>query len=177
MAMPADENKGFSNLDQDGAAWAEAAVELAAWADARLVNRRDAWGAYRPENEIGREFTRTDGTKGKLGEQWTVKGALTSRVLTRHFQARGPARGRGPFDVRVRTGRQTPFFSRLTRPTLSWRKRWPGIEVDTLQLSNLRCIRPRCGQPEFGIDLNRSRDRQPSLRNRAHASLRTSHRQ
>jgi hypothetical protein len=43
-------------------AWHAAAAELAAWAEARLVNRPDAWGAYRPEAEIGRAYTRRDMT-------------------------------------------------------------------------------------------------------------------
>ncbi len=68
-------------------AWSARAGELAGWAMARLVNRLDAWGAYRPAEEIGREFTRLDGTKGTLGEQRTVTGRLTHSLLARHFRA------------------------------------------------------------------------------------------
>jgi hypothetical protein len=71
-----------------GAAFAESARELAAWADARMVNRHDAWGVYRPEAEIGREFTRSDGSTGRLGPQQTVRGNLTPALLARHFSAR-----------------------------------------------------------------------------------------
>jgi hypothetical protein len=71
-----------------GDAWAERAGDLAIWAMARLVNRTDAWGAYRPDEEIGREFTRPDGSKGTLGEQRTVTGRLTHAILARHFRAR-----------------------------------------------------------------------------------------
>ena len=69
-----------------GDAWAERAGDLAIWAMARLVNRTDAWGAYRPDEEIGREFTRPDGSKGTLGEQRTVTGRLTHAILARHFR-------------------------------------------------------------------------------------------
>jgi hypothetical protein len=48
------------------AVWATRADELANWALALLVNRTDAYGAYRPEEEISREYTRPDGTRGKL---------------------------------------------------------------------------------------------------------------
>jgi flavin reductase (DIM6/NTAB) family NADH-FMN oxidoreductase RutF len=41
-----------------GGAWAERAEALALWAWRRLVNRADAWGAYRPPEEWGREFRR-----------------------------------------------------------------------------------------------------------------------
>jgi hypothetical protein len=73
-----------SPIHQD---WKARAEELAAWTMGRLVNRLDAWGAYRPAEEIGREFIRSDGSKGTLGEQRTVRGCLTPSVLVRHFQA------------------------------------------------------------------------------------------
>jgi hypothetical protein len=74
-----------------GAAWVDRAEELARWVMAHLANRLDAWGAYRPVEEIGREFTRRDGSKGKLGEQKTVWGRLTDYLLVRHFRARDRA--------------------------------------------------------------------------------------
>jgi hypothetical protein len=54
----------------EAAAWSARAAELAAWARERLVNRTDAWGAYRG------------------GGQVTVKGRLTPSVLLAHFRAR-----------------------------------------------------------------------------------------
>ena len=69
--------------------WHASAAALAAWAGARLVNRTDAYGAYRPEHEIGREYQRRDGGTGALGEQRTVKRPLTPAVLARHFRAAG----------------------------------------------------------------------------------------
>src|SRR5437867_6457 len=76
-----------SNLDI-AAAWHARAGELADWATARLANRLDAYGEYRPEEEIGREYQRRDGTTGKLGAQQTIKRRLTRDRLVRHFQAR-----------------------------------------------------------------------------------------
>jgi hypothetical protein len=76
-----------SRADCQSGVWSARADELTAWAMARLVNRTDAWGAYRPAEEAGREFTRADGSKGNLGEQRTVKGCLTPSVLVRHFRA------------------------------------------------------------------------------------------
>jgi hypothetical protein len=70
------------------AAWKDRAYELAEWAWARLVNRTDAWGGYRPEEEWGKEFTRRGGTTGKLGPQTTRKGRLTEATLARHFAGR-----------------------------------------------------------------------------------------
>ena len=67
--------------------WIARAAELAAWTERHLANRTDAWGAYRREEDIGKEYVRTDGTKGRLGEQQTIKGKLTRPVLVRHFQA------------------------------------------------------------------------------------------
>jgi hypothetical protein len=68
-------------------AWFDRAGELADWTLARLINRRDAWGSYRPECEVGREYTKADGTKGALGSQKTVKGNLPRHLLVRHFRA------------------------------------------------------------------------------------------
>src|SRR5262249_46840320 len=76
-------NSGLGN----GAAWLQHAHPRAAWAEERLVNRRDAFGAYRPECEIGREYQKQDGSKGTLGEQLTVKRPLTRAALVRHFRA------------------------------------------------------------------------------------------
>lgn len=73
------------------AAWHTRAPELVAWADAQLVNRRDAWGEYRPLEEVGKEYVKRDGTIGKLGEQQTRKGRLTPARIKRHFQAAGRA--------------------------------------------------------------------------------------
>jgi hypothetical protein len=74
-----------------GDAWAARAGELALWAQDRLVNRCDSWGAYRPDHEIGRVFTRPDGTTGNLGPQRTVRGLLTLARLVRHFRAKNRA--------------------------------------------------------------------------------------
>jgi hypothetical protein len=57
----------------DHTAWAAAAEDLAAWVQARLVNRTDAWGRY-----AGRG-------------PWTAKGELSRGILARHFRARGRA--------------------------------------------------------------------------------------
>jgi hypothetical protein len=54
---------------------------------ARLVNRVDAWGEYRPLEEVGKEYVRQDGTKGNLGSQTTRKGTLTLARIRSHFQA------------------------------------------------------------------------------------------
>ena len=72
-------------------AYHERAGALAGWALARFAKKLDAWGAYRPEEEIGREFTREDGTTGKLGPQKTVRSQLTRALLVRHFCPRGRA--------------------------------------------------------------------------------------
>jgi hypothetical protein len=69
-------------------AWAARATELADWAWTHLVNRTHCWGGYRPREEWDREYTRPDGTKGKLGPQTTRKGRLTEAVLARHFLGR-----------------------------------------------------------------------------------------
>jgi hypothetical protein len=71
-----------------GLAWTARVGELAGWALATLVNRLDVWGGYRPLEEVGREFTRRDGSKGVLGEQRTVYGRVTDYLLARHFRAR-----------------------------------------------------------------------------------------
>src|SRR6516162_469672 len=70
------------------AAWADRAEPLADWARERLVNRTDAWIQYRPEGEVGREYTKPDGTTGTLGEQRTVRGTLTRARLVQHFRPR-----------------------------------------------------------------------------------------
>lgn len=55
----------------NGRAFAARAGELAKWADVRLVNRPDVWGAYHA-----------------LGGQLTRRGRLTRARLVQHFQAR-----------------------------------------------------------------------------------------
>src|SRR5262249_24084682 len=79
-----------SQVNPAGAAWSARADELAGWTLRRLANRTDAWGGYRPEHEIGREYTRPDGTKGRLGAQQTVRGELTLGRRARHYRGRGP---------------------------------------------------------------------------------------
>jgi hypothetical protein len=77
-------------------AWAAHSRELALWAWATLVNRVDVWGGYRPLDEVGKEYIRQDGTKGKLGPQTTRpanrsrrgKDFLTQAILARHFAGR-----------------------------------------------------------------------------------------
>jgi hypothetical protein len=71
------------------AAWHARADELARWAWERYVNRTDAYVVYRPQEEIGRTFTRPDGSTGTLGEQRTVHTPLTVARLARHFRATG----------------------------------------------------------------------------------------
>jgi hypothetical protein len=68
-----------------GSAWAPRAPQLAEWARQRLVNRRDAWGAYRP---LGRR---------EHGNSWTAPAKrdrdrvlLTEALLRRHFAAARP---------------------------------------------------------------------------------------
>jgi hypothetical protein len=76
-----------SSLDfEREAVWAARAGELADWAQARLVNRVDAWGGYRPPHEVGQEYVDRNGKKGKLGLLTTRKGTLTHTVLARHFK-------------------------------------------------------------------------------------------
>src|SRR5262249_22328790 len=69
-------------------AWAKKAPELAQWARHRLVNRTDAWGAYRPLEEVGKGYVGHDGKIHKLGPQTTRKGVLDEAVLARHFEGR-----------------------------------------------------------------------------------------
>ncbi|HEV7300581.1 MAG TPA: PriCT-2 domain-containing protein [Tepidisphaeraceae bacterium] len=76
------------------AIWAARAAELAAWAEARLVNRTTAWGAYVAPGHR-KMVTRKDGSvkpdqvsytapaKEKRGEV-----LLTSQVIVRHFRAK-----------------------------------------------------------------------------------------
>jgi hypothetical protein len=78
-------------------AWAARAGELAEWAWARLVNRVDAWGAYRPLAERGKTYTGRNGTAGTLGNSWTAplpsqrgRVSLTPDVLRQHFAATLP---------------------------------------------------------------------------------------
>src|SRR4051794_17631387 len=73
------------------AAWSARALDLGRWAWAHLVNRCDAWGGYRAPHEWDREYTRPDGTRGKLGQTTTRKGQLRPAVLAGHFRARDRA--------------------------------------------------------------------------------------
>jgi hypothetical protein len=59
--------------------WSRHANELAEWTMRLLVNRTDAWGAYRPLDRRG------DGSKS-----YTAKGTLGSVILRRHYRARFP---------------------------------------------------------------------------------------
>jgi hypothetical protein len=77
------------------AAWRARSADLASWAWARLVNRTDAWGGYRPPAEVGAAYTRPDGKTGKYGSQTTRpapsrrgRELLTADVLARHFAGR-----------------------------------------------------------------------------------------
>lgn len=79
---------GTSNC---ASAWHGRADALAKWAFARLVNRTNAYGGYRPDHEIGKKFRRSDGSEGSLGSQKTVKAPLTVARMVRHFRARGRA--------------------------------------------------------------------------------------
>lgn len=72
-------------------AWTFRRYELAAWAWERLVNRTDAWGGYRPWEEVGKEYVKANGTKDTLKPQTTRKGQLTLSHLARHFGARDRA--------------------------------------------------------------------------------------
>src|SRR5262245_44847363 len=72
--IPAGSERNYRTAPPPGEAWASRAHPLAQWTAARLVNRTDCWGGYRPPSEIGREFTRRDGTTGKLAPQTTRKG-------------------------------------------------------------------------------------------------------
>jgi hypothetical protein len=64
------------------------AGRLASWTWDRLVNRTDAWGAYRPLEDIGKTFVRKNGSLRKLGSQTTRKGELTLDLLAQHFVGR-----------------------------------------------------------------------------------------
>jgi hypothetical protein len=50
-------------------AWAGRKEALADWALARLVNRFDCWGSYNPLEEIGRKYSKEDGSEGEIGAQ------------------------------------------------------------------------------------------------------------
>jgi hypothetical protein len=64
---------GQPNVHQ---AWIAQAPELARWAMARLVNRTDARGAYRPLADRGKPYTKPDGTEGRLRALYTSKRGL-----------------------------------------------------------------------------------------------------
>ena len=85
------QSKNNPNPGEIASAWGRRADELARWAWARLVVRTDAWGNYRPLDEVGREYVGPDDKRGKLGPQTTRKGRLTVGLLRRHFAARGRA--------------------------------------------------------------------------------------
>jgi hypothetical protein len=86
---PSNRIGGAPPDDEAGGAWAARAAELADWAWHRLVNRTDAWGGYRPPEEVGREYVGRDGKAHKLGAQTTRKGLLDRGRLFRHFAAAG----------------------------------------------------------------------------------------
>src|SRR5688572_28982009 len=76
-------------------AWREHATDLARWSLPRLFVRRDLWGGYRSLADVGREYTKPDGTTGALGSQTTRPALsrrgqvlLTEEVLQRHFEGR-----------------------------------------------------------------------------------------
>jgi hypothetical protein len=87
VTRPCDTGKS----DRAAFAWRDRAEELAGWAWARLVNRTEAWGGYRPPGEWGKEFRRPDGRPGKLGQTTTRKGELTRQTLAGHFRGRDRA--------------------------------------------------------------------------------------
>jgi hypothetical protein len=63
-----------------GAPWSQSAPALAAWADKRLVGRRDAYGGYYSRDGATHQTTKkADGRDGPL----------TLKTLERHFQATG----------------------------------------------------------------------------------------
>jgi hypothetical protein len=70
--------------------WQARAVVLADWTLARLTNRTDCWGGYRPLAERGREYTRSDGSKSNLSNSTTRKGKLTRGLLIRHYRGATP---------------------------------------------------------------------------------------
>jgi hypothetical protein len=77
------------------AAWAARAPELAAWTLGRMANQTLAWGSYRAQEEVGKEYIRPDGARGILGPQTTRpmpsqrgKELLTPAVLIRHYLGR-----------------------------------------------------------------------------------------
>ncbi|HEX5269701.1 MAG TPA: hypothetical protein VFW33_04395 [Gemmataceae bacterium] len=76
--------------ETDIPAWAARADELAVWAEARLVVRRDAYGAYTPPERRGQSYTRRDGTTGTVPQSYTAKGQVTHALLVRHFRGRRP---------------------------------------------------------------------------------------
>jgi hypothetical protein len=74
---------GSSN---SSAAWAARADELAAWAMARLANRRDCRGTYSPPERRGQPYIRRDGALAKVPVNYMAKGTLTRNLLARHFR-------------------------------------------------------------------------------------------
>src|SRR5262249_8102067 len=75
-------------------AWADRAHELARWAW-RFVNRVDVFGRHTNPEDRGKEFTRKDGSVGKVPKTWTGppphqrgKVLLTEELLAQHFAAR-----------------------------------------------------------------------------------------
>jgi hypothetical protein len=89
VKSPADEFilASADHLPEDAKAWILKADELALWSSIRLLHRNDAYGKYRPLEEVGRAYRRKDGTKGKLGEQTTVKAKVNLNLLASHFRA------------------------------------------------------------------------------------------
>ncbi len=100
-------------------AWRAYAPDLARWSW-RFVNRIDVWGSYRSLHERGKEFTRTDGRKGKLGMITTRpakanrgKVLLTESIIVRHYEG---------WDVGHLVGLHT------TSPEIT--SRWGAAEID-----------------------------------------------
>jgi hypothetical protein len=63
------------------AAWADSALDLACWAQRRLVNRRDVWGAY----ELDDTGAITAKTRPRVADRGRVE--LRTRDLAAHFEA------------------------------------------------------------------------------------------
>jgi hypothetical protein len=94
--MASDRPSGWSR-GIAAAAWHARANELARWADARYVLRRDVAGGYTALEDRGREYGKADGTAGKVTATLTrpapaKRGGeyLTLARLERHFRAAGP---------------------------------------------------------------------------------------
>lgn len=72
------------DLAGEAGAWRTDATHLAAFSDARLVNRRDVWGGYYPRGM--RETLGKVHTAPRVKDRGTV--TLSRSVIARHFAAR-----------------------------------------------------------------------------------------